>query len=218
MIMNEENMREEKQAPIIDIARHRLTIDGEGVTTLVAFHGCPLRCKYCLNPSSLREDGERRLYTPEELYEEVRVDELYFLATEGGVTFGGGEPMLRSDFIARFRQLCGPRWRITLETSLNVDHRHIETLLPIVNNYIVDIKDTDERIYRMYTDKDNQRAMDNLRYLIAQGKAESIVVRTPLIPYFNTEQNVAASAERLKEMGVKYLNRFTYRTPNIENL
>ena len=37
-----------KTVPLIGIARHRLSIDGEGVTTLVAFHGCPLHCKYCL--------------------------------------------------------------------------------------------------------------------------------------------------------------------------
>lgn len=29
-------------APIIGINRHKLLTDGEGVTTLVAFHGCPL--------------------------------------------------------------------------------------------------------------------------------------------------------------------------------
>ncbi len=28
---------------IIGVARHRLSTDGDGVTTLVAFHGCPLR-------------------------------------------------------------------------------------------------------------------------------------------------------------------------------
>ncbi|MEY8246680.1 hypothetical protein AAK873_13830 [Heminiphilus faecis] len=31
-------------AKIIGIARHRLSTDGDGVTTLVAFHGCPLCC------------------------------------------------------------------------------------------------------------------------------------------------------------------------------
>ncbi len=31
---------QEVKAPIIGIDRHRLTTDGEGVTTLVAFHGC----------------------------------------------------------------------------------------------------------------------------------------------------------------------------------
>ena len=33
---------------VIGISRHRLGTDGRGITTLVAFHGCPLRCKYCL--------------------------------------------------------------------------------------------------------------------------------------------------------------------------
>ena len=34
---------------IFGISRHRMSIDGKGITTLVAFMGCPLRCKYCLN-------------------------------------------------------------------------------------------------------------------------------------------------------------------------
>ena len=38
------------ECPIIGISRHRIATDGEGVTTLVAFHGCTLRCQYCLNP------------------------------------------------------------------------------------------------------------------------------------------------------------------------
>lgn len=29
--------------PVIGISRHRIGIDGSGVTTLVAFHGCELR-------------------------------------------------------------------------------------------------------------------------------------------------------------------------------
>ena len=33
-------------AKIIGVVRHRLSTDGDGVTTLVAFHGCPLRCRY----------------------------------------------------------------------------------------------------------------------------------------------------------------------------
>ena len=32
----------EEHVPIIGIARHRLGVDGEGVTTLVVFHSCPL--------------------------------------------------------------------------------------------------------------------------------------------------------------------------------
>lgn len=90
---------------IIGIARHRLSTDGDGVTTLVAFHGCPLRCHYCLNPQSLGDVSRFREYSPEELYAETRIDELYFMATNGGVTFGGGEPCLRPRFIREFREL-----------------------------------------------------------------------------------------------------------------
>lgn len=36
-------------AKIIGIARHRLLTDGDGVTTLIAFPGCQLRCRSCLN-------------------------------------------------------------------------------------------------------------------------------------------------------------------------
>lgn len=44
------------KTPLIGICRHRLATDGQGVTTLVAFHGCPLRCRYCLNEQCLRAD------------------------------------------------------------------------------------------------------------------------------------------------------------------
>ena len=106
---------EKQRAKIIGIARHRLSTDGDGVTTLVAFHACPLRCRYCLNPQSLGDSGRFREYSPKQLYAETRIDELYFIATNGGVTFGGGEPCLRPQFIREFRELCGPEWQLNLE-------------------------------------------------------------------------------------------------------
>lgn len=63
----------------------------------MAFHGCPLRCKYCLNPQGLSDDAKVMMKTPEEVMQAIRKDELYYLATNGGVTFGGGEPLLRAD-------------------------------------------------------------------------------------------------------------------------
>lgn len=202
------------QAPLIGISRHRLSIDGEGVTTLVAFHGCPLRCRYCLNPTSLRPDGVWKRMSPGELYDVVRCDELYFLASGGGITFGGGEPMLQSQFISQFRQFCGQQWRITLETSLHIDCRHVEQLLPVVDSYIVDIKDANPDIYRRYTGCENDLVIANLRYLVEQGMAERITVRTPLIPAYNTEEDVAASTLQLQEMGILYFDPVTYQTSN----
>lgn len=203
-----------KAAPLIGISRHRLSTDGEGVTTLVAFHGCPLRCKYCLNPQSLHSEGIWKHYDCEQLYEEVRQDELYFLATNGGITFGGGEPCLQSDFIYEFRQLCGQEWQLSVETSLNVTQENIEKLVPVVDSYIIDIKDINNAIYQKYTGKDNEKVLHNLQYLIEHGKNEQIIVRTPVIPAYNTENDVDNSIRLLKEMGIIQFDRFTYKTPN----
>ncbi|WP_435052939.1 radical SAM protein, partial [Muribaculum intestinale] len=159
----------QQRVRIIGIARHRLSTDGDGVTTLVAFHGCPLRCRYCLNPQSLGDGGRFREYSPEQLYAETRIDELYFIATNGGVTFGGGEPCLRPQFIREFRELCGPEWQLNLETSLNVPPPNIEALLPVVNTLIIDIKDTNPDIYRDYTGQSNALVLENLRLIAEAG-------------------------------------------------
>lgn len=203
-----------KAAPLIGISRHRLSTDGEGVTTLVAFHGCPLRCKYCLNPQSLHSEDIWKHYDCGHLYEEVKQDELYFLATHGGITFGGGEPCLQSDFIDEFRQLCGQEWQLSVETSLNVAQENIEKLVPVVDSYIIDIKDINNAIYQKYTGKDNEKVLHNLQYLIDHGKNEQIIVRTPVIPAYNTENDVDYSIRLLKEMGITQFDRFTYKTPN----
>ena len=203
-----------KTAPLIGISRHRLTTDGEGVTTLVAFHGCPLRCKYCLNPQSLHSEGIWKHYDCMQLYEEVRLDELYFLATHGGITFGGGEPCLQSDFIYEFRQLCGQEWQLSVESSLNVPQENIEKLLPVIDYYIIDIKDINNDIYQQYTGKENEKVLNNLHYLIEHGKNEQIIVRTPIIPVYNSESDVDNSIRLLEEMGITQFDRFTYKTLN----
>ncbi len=201
-----------QSAPVVGISRHRLTTDGEGVTTLVVFHGCPLRCKYCLNPHTLSPETIQPVYDTQLLYDEVKIDELYFLATKGGITFGGGEPCLRSKFIEEFRQLCGEAWTLNVETSLNVPRSHLERLLPVINEYIVDIKDMNPDIYQTYTGKDNKQSLANLQWLVEQGKAEHIMVRIPHIPHFNTQEDITLSVERLKEMGLSRFDLFTYRT------
>ena len=83
-----------KTSYLIGLSRHRIGVDCEGVTTLVAFHGCPLRCKYSLNSKALSLNGVWKRFIPEELYNHVKQDDLYFRATGGGVTFGGGEPLI----------------------------------------------------------------------------------------------------------------------------
>lgn len=198
---------------MIGIGRHRLLTDGAGITTLVAFHGCPLNCKYCLNPQCKTEDGIVKWDTPSSLYDELKCDDVYFRATGGGVCFGGGEPLLRSAFIKEFRQLCGDRWKITVETSLNVPSNNLREIADSVDEFLIDIKDTNPSIYTIYTGVDNTQVIDNLNYLIANGKQSRMHIRVPLIPGHNNKSDVDYSVTRLEEMGLKDIECFKYVLP-----
>lgn len=196
---------------VIGISRHRLGTDGRGITTLVAFHGCPLRCKYCLNKECWEPEDRFKRYTPHSLYNELKIDDLYFRATDGGVTFGGGEPCLQADFIVEFRKLCGPDWKIRVETSLNVERSLIDKLAPVVDEWIVDTKAERSVAYKEYTGVYRQQAMDNLSHLTSKERLnipkEKVHIRIPIIPGYVDE----TQAEETRRMFVDIMNY-----PNVE--
>ena len=196
--------------PSIGFDRLRMETDGDGVTTLVCAQGCPLRCRYCINPASSWKRGTpKHIFTPESLYEKLKIDSLYFLATGGGVTFGGGEPLLYADFMEAFAKLA-KGWKIYCETSLNLPRRQVEKAAGFTDHFIVDIKDTSPDIYRAYTGKSIDLAMENLAYLAKTVGSEKITVRLPLIPSYNTDADRDQSESLLREMGITHFQRFDY--------
>ena len=194
--------------PLLRIVRLRMEIDGEGVTSLVAGTGCPLSCKWCLNAAVLRQPPTP--VTARELYDRVKIDDLYFRATGGGVTFGGGEALLHAVFFRAFREVCGDNWHICAETSLHVPRRLVEAAAETVDGFIIDIKDMDPDIYRRYTGGDAGPVQENLAYLLDKVGPERLLVRVPLIPDFNTPANCDTSEQRLRAMGVTRIDRFSY--------
>ena len=199
----------ELRYPLLTLSRLRLMTDGEGITTLVAGAGCPLACKYCINRDLLSK-AKPRFVTPQELYDLVRQDDLYFRATGGGITFGGGESLLHAEFIAAFRERIGEKWRICVETSLQVGPEQLQLALSAVDEFIVDIKDLNPEIYRSYTGGDPAPVMENLKYLLHYGDEKKIKFRIPLIPDFNTPTDCDRSEAQLCSLGAKSIERFDY--------
>lgn len=200
-----------KTYPIFAISRHRILRDGDGITTLVGFGGCPLKCKYCINPGSSKMLGFRQCASFQ-IFNEVYGDNLYYLATGGGVTFGGGEPLLHPDCIVDFVKLCNARWKINIETSFNVPMSAVESVLRIVDEFVVDIKDMNSTIYHNYTGCSNERVIDNLKYVASAGYSKKVKIRVPLIPNYNTEEDVLRSIEILNKLGYSNIERLTYTT------
>lgn len=201
-----------ERLPVFAIERHRLVTDGEGVSTLVGAYGCPLQCKYCLNPHAWNPDTLRKCtyLTAEELYDRVKADHLYFLATGGGVTFGGGEALLHVGFLREFREICPKEWCLTAETSLNVSEELLEIALEAVDAFIVDIKDMNPLIYEEYTGCGNARVLSNLKRLAEVLSQKQIRIRVPQIPGYNGAEDINKSVKLLEKLGFKELEVFPY--------
>ena len=199
---------------IMRISRLRMSTDGNGVSTLIAFWGCPLHCKYCLNDQCHERDytneTERGEYTPEELIEAVSKDDLYFKMTGGGIVFGGGEPLLQAQFIHDVCKLADPAWKKRIETSLNADWKGFSVLVKDIDEWIIDIKDLNPDIYKKYTGCSNSRVIRNLKMLIKRIPSEKIWIRVPHIPDYNTDEDVKMSIWVLRELGFTHIDEFVY--------
>ena len=142
--------------------------------------------------------------------ERVRCDHLYYCATGGGVTFGGGESLLQASFYSYFREACPKEWRLCAETSLSVPREAVDLAAESIDEFIVDCKDMDPEIYHNYTGGDESLMESNLRFLIEKAGPERVVVRVPLIPDYNDEEKREKSIEKLKAMGVERMDIFSY--------
>lgn len=196
--------------PFIAISRHRIATDGDGVTTLAAFYGCPLHCKYCINSQCKNDIIQFPQYTPQLLLEEISKDDLYFQATGGGVTFGGGEPMLYPDFIAEFREISNPLWKLNVETSLHCPLPNLEKIADSIDKFIIDIKDMNSVIYQKYTGHPNSSVVSNLHWIASHDMQEKCIIRVPLIPGYNSSEDVKNSRIYLDDMGFENIDEFEY--------
>lgn len=205
------------KAPIFAVSRLRMNTDGSGITTLVAFMGCPLKCRYCLNPKChepIHEGDGIMMLTPQELYDLVKIDNIYFQTTGGGICFGGGEPTMYANFIKEFRQVCGDKWKITLETSLACSFNDLDILKGVVDHWIVDVKSMDSEIYEKYTGRMSgvSQQLRSLQMLVPNKK---VTIKVPAIPDFNEDRDLDADIELIQQrFGFTDVVKTTYKVIN----
>lgn len=203
---------EKKKAEIMGINRHRMGTDGKGISTLITFYGCPLNCKYCLNPQCKSESTPCTYIEPNDLVNLLMVDDIYFKSTGGGIVFGGGEPLLNAEYIKEVCDLVPLQWKIRIETSLNVKWDKIELLIPYIDQWIIDIKDSNTEIYKNYTGVENLKVYDNVLRLSHKTGKEKLLIRIPKIPNYNTEKNIQESVNLYSNLG--NIDVFKYRILN----
>ena len=118
------------------IIRLRINSDGEGVRSVIFLQDCPLSCVWCCNPET-RFGSRYKEVTVEQLYELIARDQVYFDATNGGITFSGGEPLSQANFIVNFMTEYGHLFNCNIETSLFASYETIEKVVPYINEWYV---------------------------------------------------------------------------------
>ena len=189
---------------ILSISRLRMGTDGNGISTLVVFFDCPLYCEYCINdfchkPQKPFVGVQHAAFTPQELIEILKQDDIYYLMSGGGVVFGGGEPLLQSKYIHKVCTMADQRWAKRIETSLNVPWDNIKPVLYDMDEWIIDVKDINSDIYKSYTKTDNKNMIENLLKLRNKVSKDKIHIRIPKIPDYNTSYDIEKSVEWIRE-------------------
>ena len=189
---------------ILSISRLRMGTDGKGISTLVVFFDCPLYCEYCINDFCHKSQKtfvgvQNAAFTPQELIEILRKDDIYYLMSGGGIVFGGGEPLLQSKYIHKVCTMVDQRWAKRIETSLNVPWDNIKPVLYDMDEWIIDIKDINSDIYKSYTKTDNKNMIENLLKLRNKVSKDKIHIRIPKIPDYNTAYDIEKSVEWVRD-------------------
>ena len=128
-----------------------------------------------------------------------------FFGESGGVTLSGGEVLMQWQFAAQMLALCkNAGVHTAVESCLLAPPQAIEALLPVTDQFLVDIKFRDPALHKKHLGADNRAILENFEHLLAQDA--DVLVRTPLIPgYTATDENLRAIA--------RYLRRVAPHTP-----
>ena len=156
-------------------------VDGPGIRLILFMQGCPLRCKFCHNRDTWDCKGGNE-YTVNEIYEKILKYKNYFIASNGGVTVSGGEPLLQTKCVTElFKRLKQAGINTALDTSVMFDITDkIKELIDLTDLFLVDIKSINDEICKDLVGPSNKKELEFIKYLDSIGK--EIWIRQVIVP------------------------------------
>ena len=157
-----------------------------------------IRCGRCADvcPGALERMGKRM--TADEVLQIVLQDRVFYEHSGGGMTLSGGEPMFRFPFALELaRRAKEEGLHVCIETCGEAPAAGYAAILPYIDLFLFDYKETDPALHKKFTGRSNARILDNLARLGQAGAR--IVLRCPVIPGCNDRGDHFAGIARTAE-------------------
>jgi pyruvate formate lyase activating enzyme len=140
--------------------------------------------------------------TVDEVFAEVEKDAVFYRASGGGVTIGGGEVTVWADFAAALLARCRHAgFSTAIETCGHTSWRRLWAVASVADEVLYDVKHLDDATHRQFTGAGTQTIQRNLAALLRRHAA--VVVRIPAIPGFNDDPvTIRDIARHLRDIGV----------------
>ncbi len=172
-----------------------------------ACHTCE---KGCLN-DAISFVGENR--SIQNIMDEVMRDEAYYHTSHGGLTVSGGEAFVQFDGLMELLQMAKENMLHTaVETCGNVPLERMIQAEPYLDLFLFDLKHIDVEVFHRVTGGDLELILNNIRW-IAQNHPEKIILRVPVIPGFNfDEETLCKMMDFAKQCGIQTMHFLPYHT------
>ncbi len=122
--------------------------------------------------------------TVSELMEIIMQDYDFYISSGGGVTIGGGEMSLQTDFaVALFSECKKMMINTAVETQGTTSLENYQKLAPVTDTFLFDIKQINSQHHKTMLGIGNEGIRRNLEWLVDSGV--SVIIRMPLIRGYN---------------------------------
>lgn len=185
-------------------------VDGPGIRFVVFMQGCHLKCKYCQNRDTWDiNSGEQ--YTVKQVVEKIMRYKNYIVASNGGVTLSGGEPLLQQDFvISLFQELKKQNISTCLDTSgMFTITDKIKQIVDLTDIFLLDIKSINDETCKWLTGSSNKLELEFAKYINEKNKR--IWIRQVLVPGItDKKEDLLKLKEFLKTINVEKFEFLPY--------
>jgi pyruvate formate lyase activating enzyme len=137
------------------------------------------------------------IMTPEEVFNDVNSDAIFYETSGGGVTISGGDPVAQPDFTMAILKLCKDAGlHNAIETSGFTKWDVLSKIIKNVDMVLYDFKQMNDEQHRKYTGVSNLPILENIKRIDKEYPSIKLVARLPVITGYNdSKENIRRTAE-----------------------